>query len=213
MHGLYALTPDGRDDDTLLAQVAAAHVGGARLLQYRNKSADAAQRQRQAARLARFCRDNDMRLIINDDVALAAAVGAHGVHLGGADASVAAARRQLGSGAIIGSTCKNSIPRARAAAEAGADYVAFGAMYDSPSKPAAARCPVEVLREAKRDLALPLVAIGGITPANAPALLRAGADAIAVIQALFSAPAAAPADLAAITAAARAFCRLFEPPV
>ena len=201
MRGLYALTPDEADDRRLMAQVAAATRGGLRYLQYRNKQADPAVRQRQAALLADYCRARNITLIINDDVALARSCGAAGVHLGAADTAIAAARDQLGAGAIIGSTCKDSIAAAARAAAAGASYIALGAVFASASKPQATRCPLAILTQAKTEIALPLVAIGGITAANATEVINAGADAIALIRGIFSS--------GDITAATRQLLHLF----
>lgn len=204
LRGVYALTPEHTQDDLLLAQVAAAVAGGVRWLQYRNKQASDEQRRRQATRLAAYCRNHAVQLIINDDVPLAQEVGAGGVHLGAQDLPVAAARAQLGEDAIIGCTCHDSLSLAAHAVQAGANYLAFGAVYPSPSKPQAVHCPLAVLRKAKQQFTLPLVAIGGITPDNAAEVVRSGADAIAVLHGLFAA--------ADITACARALCRHFPPP-
>ena len=203
LRGLYALTPDGVEDATLLAQVAAAVDGGVRFLQYRNKQADDAQRRRQAATLADYCKKREVHLIINDSVQLAQEVGADGVHLGAADVAVSDARAQLGAQAIIGCTCHGSLTRAQHAAASGASYLAFGALFPSATKPQAAPCPLSVLTSAKQQFRLPVVAIGGITPENAAAVLQAGADALAVLHGLFAAP--------DVSARARAFCALFPP--
>lgn len=183
--GLYAITDGPRPD--LLEIAAAALGGGAVLLQYRDKTADHARRRIEALALARLCKAHGVGLIVNDDVMLAAEVGAAGVHLGEDDGDIAAARACLGAGAIIGVSCYDAIERARAAAAAGADYVAFGAFHPSPTKPHARRAGPELLREAA-SLGVPRVAIGGITPENAPALIEAGADLLAVISAVFGAP-------------------------
>lgn len=183
--GLYAITDGPRTG--LMDAVAQALAGGARVLQYRDKTADAAQRHAEAVALKRLCDTHAVPLIINDDVALAAAAGAAGVHLGRDDGDVAAARAALGSGAIIGVSCYDSLELARAASAAGADYVAFGAFFPSPTKPHAARASPDLLRQSAA-LGVPRVAIGGITPDNAPSLIEAGADFLAVISAVFSAP-------------------------
>ncbi len=182
--GLYAITDGPRAD--LLGAVRQALEGGARLLQYRDKTADAPRRLDEAHALRALCRTHGAALIVNDDVALAAAVGADGVHLGREDGELAAARATLGERAIIGVSCYNSLERARALAGAGADYLAFGAFFPSPTKPHAPRATPELLRQAAA-LGRPLVAIGGITPDNAPSLVAAGADYLAVISALFRA--------------------------
>jgi thiamine-phosphate pyrophosphorylase len=186
--GLYAVTPDTVDTPGLLAKVEAALSGGARLLQYRNKSASAALRLTQGRALLALCWEYQVPLVINDHLDLALALEAHGLHIGGEDGSVVEARKRLGPDKILGVSCYGRIENALAAAEAGATYVAFGGFFPSKVKPGAARTPVELLSEAKRELTLPLVAIGGITLDNAPALLAAGAASVAVISALFDAP-------------------------
>ena len=201
--GLYAVTPDAPDTHLLLEQVEAALAGGARVLQYRNKSAPVTVRLEQARALKALCARYDVPLIVNDHVELVRAVDAEGVHLGADDGSALAARHVLGTAKIIGISCYNSLERGRQAQREGADYVAFGSFFPSSVKPGAVHAPLELLVEAKRELALPLVAIGGITLANAPQLLAAGADALAVISALF--------DAADICAAARGFETLLEP--
>ena len=199
--GLYAVTPDVADTALLLAKVETVLAAGARLLQYRNKSADAARRGEQARALRAVCRRHAATLIINDDVTLARAIDADGVHVGADDPALAIAREQLGSQKIIGVSCYDDLQRARAAATQGADYVAFGSFFASAVKPGAVRAPLSVL-PAARALGVPVVAIGGITLDNAGGLIAAGADAVAVISALFAAP-----DPAGAT---RDFCRLFQ---
>lgn len=197
--GLYAITDGPRAD--LLDAAAQVLAGGARMLQYRDKTTDAARRLAEAVALKRLCDTHAVPLIINDDVALAAETGAAGVHLGRDDGDVAAARAALGAGAIIGVSCYDSLELARAAAAAGADYVAFGAFFPSPTKPHAVRASPSLLRQSAA-LGVPRVAIGGITPDNAPSLVEAGADFLAVISAVFSAPDA--------RAAAQRFARLYS---
>ena len=180
--GLYAITDGPRAD--LFAAVEGALRGGAALLQYRDKSTDTPRRHSEACALRDLCRGYGAAFIVNDDVELAAACAADGVHLGEHDQSIARARARLGETAIVGVSCYASLERARAAAAAGADYLAFGAFFPSPTKPAAARAHVDLLRAAK-VLGLPLVAIGGITPDNAPALIAAGADFVAAVSGVF----------------------------
>jgi thiamine-phosphate pyrophosphorylase len=199
--GLYALTPDEPDTGALVAAVRAALAGGAAAVQYRNKRADPARRHAQAAQLAALCREAAVPLIVNDDVELALAVDAAGAHLGRDDGDLAAARERLGPGKLLGASCYDRLDRAVRAVASGADYVAFGSVFASPTKPAAARAPLALFAAAKRRLAVPLVAIGGITLDNARAAIEAGADALAVITALFEAD-----DVAA---RARAFTALF----
>ncbi|WP_295588342.1 thiamine phosphate synthase [uncultured Lamprocystis sp.] len=208
LRGLYAITPDipaetpDSADRRLIAQVTQAIAGGARLIQYRAKDLDEARRHAQAAALARLCDATGVPLIINDDLELALSVGA-GVHLGRDDGDPAAARRRLGADAIIGVSCYDSLDLALTAAAAGASYVAFGSFFPSTIKPRAARPTPDLLTQARARIAVPLVAIGGITPQNARLLIAAGADLLAVITGVFAAP-----DVAA---AARAFSQQFEP--
>ncbi len=189
------------DDPRLIVAVEQAILGGARLIQYRDKSADPARRLAQAQALNAVCRRYQIPLIINDDVELAAAVGAAGVHLGRDDPDLATARARLGETALIGVSCYDRLDLALAAERAGADHVAFGAFFPSPTKPTEIRASVELLREARAVLHVPIVAIGGITPDNAPVLLEAGADALAVVSGVFGQP--------EIQAAARRYAALF----
>lgn len=184
--GLYLITPDEPDCERLLRRTRPLLPYTA-CLQYRNKRADEAQRRRQADGLRALCSDAGVALVVNDDAALAAAVGADGVHLGARDGAIATARALLGNDAIIGASCYDDLQRATDAAAQGADYVAFGAFFPSPTKPDARRASIELLRDS-RALALPRVAIGGITPDNASALVAAGADMVAVISGVFDAP-------------------------
>jgi len=182
--GLYAITSGPHPQ--LLVQVAQALAGGARVLQYRDKSDDAPRRHAEAQALLDLCRRYQVPLIINDDVALAAAIGADGVHLGERDVDIATARAALGARAIIGVSCYNSFERAQRLAASGANYLAFGAFFPSPTKPHAPRAEPELLRRAA-TLGLPTVAIGGITPDNGGLLVEAGADYLAVITGVFGA--------------------------
>ena len=196
LRGLYAVTPDLADTADLVARVEAAIVGGATAIQYRNKTADAATRRVQAAALARAAGARGALFVVNDDAALAAAVGADGVHVGEDDGSIDAARRVLGPDAIVGVSCYNDFARAQAAVAAGADYVAFGSFFASGVKPHARRASLSLLTRAA-DLGVPVVAIGGITADNAGALVAAGANAVAVITAVLGA-----ADVPAVARAA-----------
>ena len=184
--GLYIITPDEADCDRLLSRTRPL-LAYATCLQYRNKSAGDNQRRRQADGLRALCSDAGVPLIVNDDAALAAVVGADGVHLGEHDGAIATARALLGNDAIIGVSCYDDAQRATNAAAQGADYVAFGAFFPSGTKPDARCAPLGLLREA-RALELPRVAIGGISPDNAPMLIAAGADLVAVISGVFDAP-------------------------
>ncbi|MGA9165520.1 MAG: thiamine phosphate synthase [Thiobacillus sp.] len=200
--GVYAITPETADTDRLLTQVEAALTGGVAAVQYRDKSDDVARRHEQASELVALCRRFKVPLIVNDDLRLADLCDADGVHLGRDDASLREARIILGKDKFIGASCYQSLDLARAAQAAGADYVAFGSFFPSPTKPAAGRADVELLHEASLEVRIPIVAIGGITLANAPALLDAGADGLAMLSALF--------DAADIRAAAHDMNQLFE---
>ena len=181
--GLYLVTPDPLPDAALIARL----LPYAACLQYRSKQDDDVVRRREAAALQALCTTAGILFIVNDDVALAEHLNADGVHLGEHDAALGQARARLGADAIIGSSCYDDLARADAAARAGASYVAFGAFFPSPTKPNARRATPSLLRAA-RDLGLPRVAIGGITPDNAAPLVDAGADLIAVISGVFDAP-------------------------
>jgi len=179
LRGLYAVTPEGPD---LERKVRLALEGGIALLQYRRKNRDPAR----AAAIVRLAHEHRVPVIINDDLELALELGADGAHLGRDDGDLRAAHARLG-GRILGASCYNDLARARAAVSAGADYIAFGSVFASPTKPAAVRAPLELFGRA-RALGVPLAAIGGVTLANAPALISAGADLLAVITDLFEAP-------------------------
>jgi thiamine-phosphate pyrophosphorylase len=185
--GLYAITPDEQNTVELLRKTRLALSGGTWVLQYRNKIADAALRLEQAKGLRELTHEFSVPLIINDDVMLVQQVDADGVHLGGEDGTVSAARAQLGSGKLIGVSCYNRLALAHEAVKQGADYVAFGSFFASTVKPDAVMASPDLLRQAHREIAVPLVAIGGITVLNGAQLLEAGADALAVISAVFRA--------------------------
>jgi thiamine-phosphate pyrophosphorylase len=201
LRGLYAITPDCADPHGLHAEVGAALKGGAAIIQYRNKALDAHLGAHQACELFKLSKQAGVPFIVNDDVELALRIGADGVHLGKTDGSIAAARARLGAGKIIGASCYNDLDLARRAEQEGADYVAFGSFFASPTKPHAVPAPLGLLGEAKRSLALPVCAIGGITLENARQLIGAGADMVAVISALFNA--------ADVVSAAQQFSQLF----
>lgn len=198
--GLYLITSDDSDTARLLDRVAAV-LGTATLLQYRNKTAAPALRRTQAEALRALCASKGVGFIVNDDLALAADIAADGVHLGEHDGDARAARERLGPDALIGVSCYNDLERARAAVALGAGYLAFGAFFPSPTKPLARRASLDLLRDSA-GFGLPRVAIGGITPDNAPSLVAAGADLIAVISGVFDAPDPA--------AAARAYRACFD---
>lgn len=186
LRGLYLITPDIASTRELLARLQPLLAAGVACVQYRNKTAGDALRLEQARALRRLCTDVRIPLIINDHVALSAEVGADGVHLGGEDGDVGAARARLGAEAIIGASCYDSLSRAEHAVAAGASYIAFGAFHPSPTKPNARRADPSLLAQS-HHLGVPRVAIGGITPANASDLVAAGADLIAVISGVFDA--------------------------
>ncbi|MDT3718669.1 thiamine phosphate synthase [Pseudomonas oryzihabitans] len=204
LRGLYAITDSAMlAEGRLLPYVEAALQGGARLVQYRDKSQDASRRQDEAAALAALCRQHGASLIINDDLALARQLGV-GLHLGQGDGSLAAARADLGVDAIIGGTCHASLELAEGAAQAGASYLAFGRFFASSTKPNAPPAPLELLDQARSRFTLPLCAIGGVTLDNAPRLLERGVDLLAVVHTLFSA-----ASAGEVERRARAFAQLF----
>ena len=187
LKGLYAVTPDWNDSKRLLAGTEAILAGGCRIVQYRNKTTSDCHRQEQAGALRALTRRHGALLIVNDSVELALQVEADGVHLGGDDGDLAAARARLGPGKILGASCYADLALARQAQAAGVDYVAFGSFFPSQVKPDARRASLDLLRAARQESTLPICAIGGITPANAPALIAAGADLLAVISALYEA--------------------------
>lgn len=199
--GLYAITPDEPDTPRLLERVTRALDGGAAVVQYRNKVAGSTVRREQAEALLALCHSRDVPLIVNDDWRLAHEIGADGAHLGRDDGDLTIARATLGVDAVLGVSCYDELSRALAAAQAGADYVAFGAFFPSPTKPHARRAHPALLADTAHLPAV-RVAIGGITPDNAPALVAAGADLLAVISGVFDAPDP--------TAAARAYLRAFD---
>ncbi|WP_256203113.1 thiamine phosphate synthase [Pseudomonas sp. ML96] len=204
MRGLYAITDSQLlQGGKLLPYVEAALKGGARLLQYRDKSDDQARRLREASQLAELCARHGASLLINDDAELAAKLGV-GVHLGQGDGSLAAARALLGRQAIIGATCHASLELAEQAAREGASYIAFGRFFSSQTKPGAPSATPELLEQASARFSLPITAIGGVSLDNGAELIARGADLLAVIHALFSALSATEVE-----ARARAFSALF----
>ena len=204
LRGLYAITPDIEDTAALLAAASAVLSGGARIVQYRNKRADAARRHEQGQALRQLTRAHDALLIINDDAALALALDADGVHLGRGDGDIGSTRRLIGPDRLLGASCYNAWALAEEALAAGADHVAFGAAFASSTKPGAVHAPLALYREARLRTRAPIVAIGGIELHNAGALLACGVDAIAVISALFGAadPQSAAAAFSALYAGA-----------
>ncbi len=202
LRGLYAITPEYVDGKRLLTDVEAALTGGCRILQHRDKTSAMPERVARARALRELTLRHGARLVINDDIALTFLVGADGLHLGRDDGNLKAARALLGPQRLLGASCYANLVAAQAAVAAGADYVAFGAVHQSPTKPQAPLAPRHLFSTAKAGLTAAVCAIGGITLDNAPPLIAAGADLLAVISDLFSAP--------DIVARAAAYQRLFE---
>ncbi len=199
---LYAITDSKLlPGDKLFDAAAAALKGGCKLVQYRDKSTDKARRSFEAKNLLALCNQYQAQLLINDDVSLAQEVGAHGVHLGQGDTNPVAARIILGSRAIIGVTCHDSLALAQQAIKDSANYIAFGSFFSSNTKPDARPAPIELISDARQQFrGVPIVVIGGITLDNGKQLLDAGADMLAVCHSLFAAD--------DITARARKFIEL-----
>jgi len=203
IQGLYAITPDRPPTlPVLLNQVEQAIIGGAGIIQYRDKGDEAGRRRRYVTALSALCRRHEVLLIVNDDPYLARDSGAAGVHLGQDDASISTARELLGEQAIIGVSCYNRLDLALQAEQSGADYIAFGSFFPSPTKPEAVIAALPLLTQARQQLSIPIVAIGGITSDNGADLLSAGATSLAVVSGIF-----AQTD---ISAAAQAYARLFD---
>jgi thiamine-phosphate pyrophosphorylase len=202
MKGLYLVTPDWDDTQKLLDTSEAGLRGGAVLLQYRHKTADAQQRKTQAAQLQALCRRYSVPFIINDFVDLCIELDADGIHVGGTDASVAQVRAAVGPSKIVGASCYGSMDLARDAHRAGASYVAFGGFYPSRVKKYEVSTPPEIVARAKADIPLPNVVIGGMTPENSAPLVAQGADMVAAISSVYMA--------ADPEAAARRFAGLFR---
>ncbi len=185
--GLYAITDAAQNDpQQLVADVEQALLGGARIIQYRDKITQHDQRCDTARRLRKLTRQHNALFIINDDTALASDSHADGVHLGRDDLPISAARAQLGPAAIIGISCYNDFSLAKQATGNGADYIAFGRFFPSRTKPDAIQASIETLQKAKRELDIPVAAIGGITTENAATLINAGADMLAIVSDIFS---------------------------
>jgi len=187
IRGLYALTPDLADTEKLCQLVEASLLGGASVIQYRNKTADHNLRVTQASALLNLCRQRNVPLIINDHIQLCLTIDADGVHLGGNDGDLFEARQQLGEDKILGASCYNRFELAQIAKAKGANYVAFGACFASDTKPGAVSAPLELISRAQQELDVPIVAIGGITLDNAALAVNAGASSVAIISALFAA--------------------------
>ncbi|CAM4432116.1 thiamine phosphate synthase [Stenotrophomonas lactitubi] len=184
--GVYLITPDEPDTARLLARTAPLLAAGATWLQYRNKTASDALRREQATALQALCAAHGVPLIVNDDPALAQAIGAAGVHLGGTDGDIGAARSLLGPDAIIGASCYDQLANAERAVAAGASYVAFGAFFPTTTKVTSSRAHVDLLRQSAA-LGVPRVAIGGLSPDNVGPIIDAGADLLAVVSGIYAA--------------------------
>lgn len=188
LHGLYVITDTVRHrGDALLSAVAAAIAGGARIVQYRDKSDDANRRLTEMQALRQLTLAHGVLLLVNDDIALAHQSAADGVHLGRDDPAIAAARATLGPAALIGASCYDRLDLAERAVAQGADYCAFGAIFPSSTKPEAAEASLDLLRQARDSLTVPICAIGGINADNAASVVAAGADMLAVVSAVFAA--------------------------
>ncbi len=188
LKGLYAITDQQLiTEENFSESIEATLQGGARIIQYRDKSNNQNKRLRQANLLRELCHQYHAICIINDDIELARAVNAHGVHLGKNDLSLTMARQVLGENAIIGVSCYNDLDRAIAAENDKADYVAFGAIFSSTTKPDANVAGLDIITKAKQQLAIPVCTIGGITQENIQLVIQQGADMAAVISGIFSA--------------------------
>lgn len=185
MRGLYAITGNYLSEDKLLVDVEQALIGGAAIIQYRDKQASANTCEQTAMALHALCKEYGVMLVINDDVELAQRVNADGVHLGSHDTALTEARQYLGAGKVIGVSCYNDAEQALRVAHEGADYIALGRFFSSKSKPKAVEASLDVLRLVRRQVTIPIVAIGGITAQNGAPLIDAGADMLAVIDGVF----------------------------
>ncbi len=202
IQGLYGITPENIAPDALENAVSNAVAGGMKVLQFRDKRPPNTAKAKMAIRLFSICRRGNVAFLVNDDLDLAREIGADGVHLGRNDASLESARKMLGAGKIIGVSCYNDLSRARRATSEGASYIAFGSFFSSPTKPHAVRANPALVSRVRQEIDVPIVAVGGITVENAPHLINAGVDAVAVISDLFGA--------ADINARAHQYRMLFE---
>ncbi|HZW11637.1 MAG TPA: thiamine phosphate synthase [Noviherbaspirillum sp.] len=202
MRGLYLVTPDWDDTQKMLAVTEAGLRGGAALVQYRHKTADAQLRKEQAAALQALCRRYGRPFIVNDFIGLCLELDADGVHVGGTDTAVAEVRAAVGPDKIVGSSCYGSMDLARSAWQAGASYVAFGGFYPSRVKKYEVTTPPAIVAQAKTEIPLPNVVIGGMTQENSVPLVAQGADMVAAISSVYMADDP--------EAAARAFAALFK---
>ena len=186
MQGLYAVTPNWDDTALLLTATEEIIRGGARMVQYRHKDIDAATRQVQASALQQLCRDYLVPFIINDDVDLCIELNADGIHVGGTDAPIADVRQRVGANKIVGASCYGSMDLARAAAHDGASYVAFGGFYPSLVKKYEVSTSADIVAQAKAELDVPVVVIGGMTVDNCGILIAQGTDMVAAISSIYA---------------------------
>ena len=184
IQGLYGITPNNNLNIALIERTFNEHK--VNILQYRHKTNNDKLKLEEAKRLLELCLQHNTLFIVNDDINLCEKVGADGVHLGQNDTSINTAREQLGEKAIIGVSCYNQLQLAVEAEEMGANYVAFGALFNSITKPTASGCPLSVIKTAKEKIKLPIVGIGGITFENQRLAFQAGCDAVAMLNGLFS---------------------------
>lgn len=201
MKGLYLVTPDWDDTQKMLEVTEAGLRGGAAIVQYRHKTASPELRREQASQLQALCRSYGRPFIINDFVELAIELDADGIHVGGTDTAVAQVRAVVGPSKIVGSSCYGSMDLARDAYAAGASYVAFGGFYPSRVKKYEVSTPPEIVAQAKKEIPVPNVVIGGMTQENSVPLVKQGADMVAVISSVYM--------VDDPEAAARAFAKLF----
>jgi len=186
LHGLYAITDTALLANNFAEAIEQALLGGTRIIQYRDKSTDTDRRLKEAQIIRQLCDEYGATFIINDDLKLAIESHADGVHLGKDDHDIKLARQQLGDNKIIGISCYNQLQLALEAEQADADYVAFGAFFNSSIKPDALTAPLSIIAEARAQIKIPLCCIGGITAENAGQLVDAGTDMIAVISEVFN---------------------------
>lgn len=186
LSGLYAITDPDLMQENIITKVEQAILGGINILQYRNKTASPVQQLQEANELAQLCKSHNVLFIINDNIELALQVDADGLHLGQTDTPLLEARQRLPENKIIGVSCNNKIEMALIAQKHGADYIAFGRFYKSITKPEAPQAELSLLSEARNKIIIPIVAIGGISPEAAPALIKEGVSMIAAINGIFA---------------------------
>ena len=185
MNQIYALTDQHFTPlNTLKAQINELLAGGVKIIQYRNKSQN--HDISLLKDIAKICKNNNAKFIINDDVSLAQIVQADGVHIGKDDETLKRARDILGYNAYIGVSCYNDLERAKDAVKNGADYVAFGALFASPTKPNASICSLDIIKEAKNNLTSKIAVIGGINSSNLNIVKDLEIDYIAIVSALYT---------------------------